>query len=236
MSAIAYLRVSSTDQGESGLGLAAQEASIRSCAARLNLTLQEPVYRDVMSGTAKKAIEDREGLLQAIAALARGFVLIVAKLDRLSRGDIVAAAMIERLVQKKGARIISACGEGTSDDDPSSVLMRRICQGFAEYEAALISTRTKAALRAKRARGEVAGRTPYGFSLHENGSALVINPAQQSALTLARTLRAARHSYAWIADALNQDGHRPQSAAKWTASGVRSVLATVERQGASPRA
>ena len=231
MAAIAYLRVSSTDQGESGLGLAAQEAAIRSCAARLGLTVQEPVYRDVMTGTGKKAIEDREGLLQAIAALTRGSVLIVAKLDRLSRGDIVAAAMIERLVQKKGARIVSASGEGTSDDDPSSVLMRRICQGFAEYEAALISTRTKAALRAKRARGEVAGRTPYGFSLHENGRDLLPDPAQQTALSLARTLRDFGDSYARIAVVLNAQGHRPQTAARWSASGVRSVLKTVERQG-----
>ena len=225
--AVAYIRVSTSDQHTSGLGEAAQESAVRACAARLGLTLQEPIYRDVMTGTDKKALENREGLMGAIAALKRGSVLLVAKLDRISRGDIVAAAMVERLVLKKGARILSVGGEGTGDDDPSSVLMRRICQGFAEYEAALISMRTKAALRAKRARGERAGSTPFGFAVaDEESGRLEPIPAQQATLAAMRGWREAGLSYQDIARELNEQGYDPQRGRKWWPSSVRAVLAT----------
>ena len=225
--AVAYIRVSTSDQHTSGLGESAQESAIRACAARLGLTLQEPVYRDIITGTGKKTLEDREGLMAAIGTLQRGSVLLVAKLDRISRGDVVAAAMVERLVLKKGARILSVGGEGTGDDDPSSVLMRRICQGFAEYEAALISMRTRAALRAKRARGERAGSTPFGFAVaDEETGRLEPIPMQQTTLTIMRVWRSEGMSYAAIARSLNEMGYNPQKGRRWWPSSVRAVLAT----------
>jgi len=66
---------------------------------------------------------------------------------------------------QKGARLISVKGEGTASDDPSQVLMRRILAAVAENEAALVSVRTKAALKAKKDRGEITGRPPLGFDL-----------------------------------------------------------------------
>ena len=83
-------------------------------------------------------------------------MLIVAKRDRLGR-DVIAVAMIERLAERKGARILSAAGEGTEGSDPASMLQRRILDAFSEYERLIIGARTKAALKAKRARGEAAG-------------------------------------------------------------------------------
>ena len=80
-------------------------------------------------------------------------MLLVAKRDRLGR-DVIAVAMIERLIAKRGARVVSAAGEGTDSDDPSALLMRRLIDSFAEYERALIAARTRAALAAKRRRGE----------------------------------------------------------------------------------
>ena len=72
---------------------------------------------------------------------------------------------IEKTLAAKGARLISVKGEGTASDDPSQVLMRRILAAVAENEAALISMRTKVALKAKKARGEITGRAPLGFDL-----------------------------------------------------------------------
>src|SRR6187455_734469 len=120
--AIGYLRVSTDQQAESGLGLEAQEAAIRSAASRAKL---EVVSVFVDAGTSGKlAIEDRPVLMEAVGALRRGDVLLVAKRDRLAR-DVIAIALIERLIAKRGARVISAAGEGTDSDDPSGMLMRR---------------------------------------------------------------------------------------------------------------
>ena len=54
--------------------------------------------------------------------------------------------------------------KGTEDDDPSSILMRRMIDAFAEYEKLIIGARTKSGLAAKRRRGEkTGGMVPYGF-------------------------------------------------------------------------
>jgi site-specific DNA recombinase len=93
--AIGYLRVSTDRQAESGLGLEAQEAAVRSAASRSRLDMGRVFVDGGTSG--KLAIEDRPVLLDAVAALRRGDVLLVAKRDRLGR-DVIAVAMIERLI------------------------------------------------------------------------------------------------------------------------------------------
>ena len=81
-------------------------------------------------------LEQRPGLLAALDTLRKGDLLIVAKRDRLGR-DVLNVAMFERLAERKGARIISAAGEGTDTDDPTSRLMRQMVDCFAEYERAI---------------------------------------------------------------------------------------------------
>src|SRR5262245_51029815 len=140
---IGYLRVSTDKQAETGLGLDAQRASIAACMHRLGLTLAQ-VFEDAGTSGAL-GVEDRPVLLDAIAALKRGDALIVSKRDRIGR-DVIAVAMIERLVAKRGARIVSAAGEGTEGgNDPAAVLMRRLIDSFGEYERLIIAARTRAA-------------------------------------------------------------------------------------------
>lgn len=147
--AIGYLRVSTEEQGQSGLGLEAQQAAIdRFCEA--NGWEVADVGQDVVSGAS--GLDKRPALLEAIGQLAQGDVLVVAKRDRLGRDPIV-VAMIEAAVQRKKAKVVSAAGEGTEGEDPTHVLMRRIVDAFAEYERLVIGARTKAALQAKQARG-----------------------------------------------------------------------------------
>ena len=137
-------------------------------------------------------LEKRTILLDALTALAKGDVLLVAKRDRLSRGDMMTTAMIEAAVKRAGARIVSAAGEGTESDDPASVLMRRIVDAFGEYERLLIKARTRAALKAKKARGERYGQVPYGRRLAGDGIRLEPDPAEASTVALIVELRAAR--------------------------------------------
>lgn len=220
--AVGYLRVSTDGQADSGLGLDAQRASLDAAAGRHGLTLGD-VFTDAgLSGALD--LDDRPGLFAAIGALRRGDVLIVAKRDRLGR-DVVAVAMIERLITRKGARVLSAAGEGTESDDPASMLQRRILDAFAEYERLIIGQRTKAALRAKRARGERAGTVPFGYQLGADGQTLLANLDEQRIMRLIRELRDAGHSQRAIADELNRQGFTTRRGTEWRHQYVAAIAA-----------
>ncbi len=199
--AVAYLRVSTDEQH---LGPDAQRAAITAWATREGLSVVAWCCDAGVSGAA--AIADRPELLAALAALREhgAGVLAVAKRDRLAR-DVMAAAMIDRMVVDAGARVVSAAGEGTDSDDPSAVLMRRMVDAFAEYERALIRARTRAALAAKRARGERAGTVPYGFTADAAGRLSPCAP-EQEVIRQVKALRAAGLSFRAVAAELARVG------------------------------
>jgi site-specific DNA recombinase len=206
--AIGYFRVSTDEQSSSGLGLEAQSAAILAAATRFGLTVAESFTDAGISGGLP--LEQRPALMAAVNALRRGDVLIVAKRDRLGR-DVFNVAMIERLAEKKGARIVSAAGEGTDDDGPTSILMRQIIDAFSQYERALIRTRTKAALHAKRGRGERCGGIPFGFQLAADGRSLMPNATEQATLAVVADCRRRRLSLRAIAAELNRRGYSTRS-------------------------
>lgn len=219
--AIAYLRVSTAQQADSGLGLDAQRAAVTAAAARHTLPLAATFTDAGLSGSL--GLEDRPGLFAAIGALRRGDTLIVAKRDRLGR-DVIAVAMIERLITRKGARVLSAAGEGSEADDASSMLQRRILDAFSEYERLIIGERTKAALRAKKARGERVGNIAFGFQLAADGT-LTEQADEQRALALIRTCRTAGYTLREIADELNRQGISTRRGGTWRHQYVAGLLA-----------
>ena len=209
--AVGYLRVSTDGQVVSGLGLDAQRAAIDASAARLGLSLSGWYSDAGVSGAA--SLDARPGLLAALDALKRGDVLVVAKRDRLGR-DVLVVAMVERLASRKGARIVSAAGEGTDGDTPSDILMRQMIDAFAQFERAVIGVRTKAALQAKRARGERAGNVPFGYVADALGK-LTASPAEQRVVSLVRDLRGSGYTIRAIADELNAQGYRTRRGTAW---------------------
>ena len=218
---IGYVRVSTDQQAGSGLGLDAQRHAIQQAAERGHIALAA-VYEDAgISGA--KDIADRPGLLDAVNALKRGDVLLIAKRDRLGR-DVVAVALIERLIARKGARVLSAAGEGTDSDDPTAMLMRRIVDAFGEYERLLIGARTKAALKAKRAQGLRIGNVPFGYALAEDLGTLVLCDGEQAVLTTIRALREQGRSLRAVAAALNEQGLRTRSGTAWRHEYVANLL------------
>lgn len=219
--AVAYIRVSSDHQAESGLGLDAQRAAIQAAAQRYGLQIVSTFEDAGISGA--KGLQERPGLLDAVNTLKRGYVLLIAKRDRLAR-DVVALALIERLITRKGARILSAAGEGTDSDDPTALLMRRIVDAFGEYERLLIGSRTKAALKAKRAQGLRAGNVPFGYQLAEDGQRLLVCAEEQAVIATIRVLRANRRSLRAIAGELNERGLRTRSGTAWRHEYVVKVL------------
>lgn len=222
MRALGYVRVSTSEQADSGLGLEAQRAAIASAAERLELELVHVHADEGVSGTLP-ALE-RPGLAALLAAIAAGEVLLVAKRDRLGR-DYLEVGLLERELRRRRVRVVSAAGEGTENDEPSALLQRRMMDVFAEHERDMIAARTKAALRAKKARGEHLGGVPFGWRLVEGE--LVEDLEEQKALALLRRRRAEGASWETLAREVAALGVRPKrGGATWGPSSVRSILAS----------
>ncbi len=215
MATIAYLRVSTGQQVQSGAGLDAQHDACLRVAGEL-----VSVYRDEgVSG--KTGLDKRPALLEAIAELGKGDTLIVAKRDRLGRDPLV-VAMIESAVQRKGARIVSAAGEGTDSDSPTDILMRRMVDAFAEYERLIIGARTKAALQAKKARGERTGSIPYGYRC-DDGVNLIKDELEQAAIEVIKEMNDRGLSLRNIAMRLERLGYLPRGKS-WHPQSISNIL------------
>ena len=219
---VIYLRVSTDEQAKSGLGLEAQLEACRRWAELAGVEVVGQFSDEGISGAA--GLDKRPGLLEAICMLAKGDVLLVAKRDRLGR-DALLLAMVEHDVHRRGARIVSAAGEGTESDDPTCVLMRRIIDAFSEYERLIIKARTRAAMGAKSRRGELLGAVPYGFTRSDDGKSLIENPAEQQVLNLVANLRASGFSLRRIAAELTKRGIQTKGRnRKWSFSTVQKIL------------
>lgn len=187
--AVASLRVSTDEQR---LGPEAQRAAIEAWAGREGVRVAAWFTDDGVSGGSD--LVDRPGLMAAIAALSehRAGILVVAKRDRLAR-DVYVALTLERVVAAAGARV--ACADGVANGDtPADAFLRTILDGAAAYERALIRARTKAALQAKKARGERVGMVPFGYVLAPDGKTVLESAADQQVIRLVADLRKRGHS------------------------------------------
>jgi DNA invertase Pin-like site-specific DNA recombinase len=153
---VGYCRVSTDEQAVSGLGLAAQEGAIRlACEARGAPLVA--LYRD--EGISARSL-DRPALGAALGDLdaGRGNVLMVSKLDRLTRSVHDATGLMLR-AEKSGWGLV-ALDVAVDTTTPQGAAMAQVLAVFAELERRLIGERTKAALAVKRAQGVRLGREP----------------------------------------------------------------------------
>ena len=223
MRLIGYIRVSTEGQSESGLGLEAQIEALNNYATRHNLSLHEVFRDESISGAA--SLDERHGLMNAIGNLKKGDVLLVAKRDRLARHGHP-LALIEMAVKGKKARIVSCAGEGTEgdEDDPSAFMMRSMADVFSQFERLQIKARTKAALAAKKRRGERVGHIPFGYKLAADGKHLEKCEEEQNILQQMRELRAEGLSVREIATALNEREQYNRGQARWHHMSVHRIL------------
>jgi DNA invertase Pin-like site-specific DNA recombinase len=160
--AVSYIRVSTTKQGQSGFGLEAQEAAIAAFCTQHGLDIAGS-YSETETGKGHDALDRRPQLAAALAhARKLKAPVVVAKLDRLGR-DV---AFIAGLMVNRVPFIVTELG---IDTDP---FMLHIYAALAQKERALISSRTKATLKAAKARGVKLG-----------------NPGARKALVAARAAR-----------------------------------------------
>ncbi|MDO8374958.1 MAG: recombinase family protein [Burkholderiaceae bacterium] len=153
---VLYFRVSTARQGASGLGLEAQMHSVAQYLLGSPKTVLAE-FVEVETGKGSNALEKRPKLREALSLCKKtGAVLLIAKLDRLARNVHFVSGLIETGV------------EFTAVDMPNaSKVMLQIFSVMSEWERDEISARTKAALKAAKARGVVLGATgPANLKRH----------------------------------------------------------------------
>jgi DNA invertase Pin-like site-specific DNA recombinase len=206
---VGYVRVSTEEQERSGLGVEAQREAILSEADRRGWTVE--LMEDL--GCSGKHVNPR--LRHALDLLSSGQFdgLVVAKLDRLARSVRHASAIIED-AQTRGWTL-TVLDNALDLTTPGGRAMANMLATFAELERDLISTRTKEALAARKARGLV------------NGRQSAIPAGLLRRIVLAREEGA---SFAHIAAGLTAERHlTPTGLATWHESTVRRAYAAADR-------
>lgn len=221
MKVYAYLRVSTDQQTESGAGLSAQHDACKRWAEKQDSDIKAVFSEEGVSGST--GMDKRPALMEAINLLEKGDVLIVAKRDRLGR-DPIAVAMFEATVNRKHARVVSAAGEGSDNNDPSSVLMRRMIDAFAEFERNIICERTRAAMQAKKRKNERVGHIPFGFQLSEDGVHLEENEEEQSILNQIKDLMSQGLSTRKISLEMNHRAAFNRGGANWNHASIHRAM------------
>jgi DNA invertase Pin-like site-specific DNA recombinase len=206
--------------------LAAQRAGIEAAARRLGFETVSYFEDAGLSGSL--SLEDRPGLLAAVSALKKDDVLFVAKRDRLGRDPIV-VAMTERMIQRKGAKLVSIAGEGTESDDPSSILMRRLVDAFSEFERLICKARTRASLALLISQKRRCGTLRFGYQEDSEGY-LIPDPREQDIIRQARELRAQGHSFREIVTELDMRGIRGRTGRRLEVAQVHSILKTHQKE------
>jgi DNA invertase Pin-like site-specific DNA recombinase len=218
---VSYFRVSTRQQGQSGLGLESQQASVKAHAAQAGKVIIGS-YTEVESGRKNS----RPQLLKALAHAKRSrAALCVAKLDRLSRNAAFLLALQESSVP------IVCC-----DNPYANELTIGLLAVIAQHEAKMISTRTKDALAAYKARGgRLGGQLPQCRNLSRearlkgarHSGEIVAMKAREAYCDLLPTMRAMQAeglSLRCIAEQLNAEGQTTRRGKQWNPVQVRRVL------------
>lgn len=204
---IGYVRVSTEEQASSGLGLDAQRAKLADEVARRGLILIDVLADE---GISAKALDNRPGLQAALDRIEAGEaqILMVSKLDRLSRSVHDFTGLLKRAEQKGWALIAGDIGVDTST--PAGEAMANVMASFGQLERRLIGQRTSDALQAKKRAGAILGRPER---------------ATQEVVDLVAQLRRDGRTLQAIADELNRrEIPTSQGGAEWRASSVAAVL------------
>jgi DNA invertase Pin-like site-specific DNA recombinase len=216
---VAYFRVSTSRQGQSGLGLEAQKAAVHKFMNPTDELVDS--FTEIESGR-----KNSRPQLQAAITRARqdDAVLLVAKLDRLARNVAFLAALMESQVRFQAVDLPSA-----------DEFTLHILAAVAQKEATAISIRTRDALAAKKARGDKLG-TPENLTPEARAKALVSlqtnaqeNINNRQAAQLAGLLRGNGASLRDIAVQLNKSGYRTRRGQEFHATSVQRLLAMVKQ-------
>lgn len=214
---VGYVRVSTAQQGRSGLGIDAQREALERFAATEGMEIAA-VYVEVETGKGADALDRRPELAKALAhARKLRCPIVVSKLDRLSR-DV---HFISGLMAQRVPFIVAELGK---DADP---FMLHLYAALAEKERSLIAQRTRAALAAAKAKGVALGNRTNLPEAQRKGADKNSKAALEHAALIAPEvvrLYSAGQSMGEIAKIFNQRGISTRTGATWTAVQVSRVI------------
>ena len=219
MKFIAYYRVSTVKQGQSGLGLEAQQAAV---ADYLKSNTGELVteYTEIQSGKKDNRPELEAALRQCRLT---GATLLIAKLDRLSRNRSFLMS-----VQDSSVKVVAL------DMPDANDLTWGFMACIADYESKLISERTKAALKAAKARGVVLGNPRLDEVRNSDTTAARaarVSQAKQRNIEILEIINEMRDSVGNalslrdLTKMLNDAGYKTSRGKEWHPTSVSRVLA-----------
>lgn len=220
---ISYYRVSTERQGQSGLGLEAQKSAVADFIPDHGILVAE--YTEVESGRKTSRPELDKAMSHCRQT---GATLVIAKLDRLSRN----AGFLLGL-RDSGIDFVA------TDMPYADRFTVGIMALVAEKEAEMISARTKAALRAAKARGQKLGNPNAALASKVACKARIATAdvfALETLPTINEIKRAGLTSYHRIASALNVRGIKTAQGGRWYASTVKNIVDRVDAISSRARA
>ncbi|MCA8934970.1 MAG: recombinase family protein [Planctomycetes bacterium] len=216
---IAYTRVSTLEQANEGISLAAQKKRLEAHCVAKGWELVKVV---VDAGVSAKNL-NRDGAREILELVRRREcdVVVVVKLDRMFRNATDALNTTNEF-RRYGVDFASL----TEDFDTSTAagkMFFSLIATFAEFERNLIGDRTREALASKRADGYRVGEIPLGYEADDDGLLVPVED-EQRIVDRILGLREQGYGYLRIAKQLNRDGVPAKKGGKWYPKTIRGVL------------
>lgn len=215
---VGYARVSTDRQADKGVSLQDQQAKIQAMTVVHDGELLEII---VDAGESAKTL-DRVGMqrLLALVDARKVDVVIIAKLDRITRSVKDLAELLERF-QRRGVALVSVA-ESLDTSSAAGRLVLNIMTSVSQWEREAIAERTSSAMRYKKATLQVFNHCPYGWKREDK--TLVPVTKEQAVIKQVADLRSHGWKLQQIADHLNDSGIPTKTAAKWYPMTIRNVL------------
>ena len=227
MKAIGYVRCSTQEQADSGLGLDAQTERTRAYCAMRKLDLTEIIVDAGVSGG--KPLASRDGGKRLLGALRKGGAdaVVMLKLDRMFRNAGDCLNTVERWDRSGVAlHVVDLGGNAIDTTSAAGRFMLVVLAGAAEMERNLTRERTRSAMAVKKANGQRVGEIPYGSDLGEDGTTLVPNGQEQEIIRDIKAMRAQGMTLEQIAANLTGRGipTKKGRSRRWSYQSVSSIL------------
>jgi site-specific DNA recombinase len=218
MKAVAYIRVSTSNQVEDGVSLELQRTKVESWAQLHDAELLDVVADE---GLSAKSV-NRPGLQRAVELAKRHrAALVVYSLSRLSRSTRDTLHLVAEL-EKAGCELVSL-SEKIDTSSAGGRMVFRMLSVLNEFEREQLAERTRAAMQHLKAQGRVVGSVPHGYA--RDGDELVLSVAEQRVVDLAQQLRGKGLSLRAISDELAARGAFNRAGRPFNPKSVRSMLA-----------
>jgi hypothetical protein len=227
-----YVRVSTSEQAETGVSL---EAQIAKCEAYCHLFELEVVEVIEDKGESAKTLK-RPGIQRALDLLRSDKVdaLVVVKLDRLTRSVADLNTLIERFFTERGGKHLLSINDSIDTRSAGGRLVLNVLCSVAQWEREACAERTREALAHKKTQKLRTGGIPFGYRIDESNPArskktnspvaLVENEIEQEALAIVRKLRQQGMSIRAIVEELNKRGVPTAKGGTWHIQTVQRAL------------